>query len=64
MTDHLDYIRFEITRRYIELAESGQVDDKYLERARLIVDVIQQNTKLKKAQATMGDESFGRLIGS
>jgi hypothetical protein len=64
MTDHFDYIRFEITRRYIELAESGHVDDKYLERARLIVDVIQQNTKLKKAQASIGNESFGSLIRS
>ncbi|GAB3887222.1 hypothetical protein GCM10028825_17850 [Spirosoma agri] len=57
MADHFDPIRFEIARRYIELAESGHVDDKYLERARLLVDTVYQTGNHKRGHSQKADQS-------
>ena len=57
MADHFDPIRFEIARRYIELAESGHVDDKYLDRARLLVDTVYQTSNQKKEQSQKVNQS-------
>ncbi|WP_338869632.1 hypothetical protein WBJ53_20625 [Spirosoma sp. SC4-14] len=53
MNNQFDHIRLAITQRYIELAESGYVDNKCLERARQVADALKHAAKPLKSESVL-----------
>jgi len=53
MNNQFDHIRLAITQRYIELAESGYVDTKCLERARQVADALKHTAKSLKPEVVL-----------
>jgi multidrug resistance efflux pump len=60
MTDQFDSIRLDIAKRYIELAESGYVDNKELERARLVADALKDTVKPQNNQSVTNKHHYKR----
>ncbi|GAB3969992.1 hypothetical protein GCM10028806_17140 [Spirosoma terrae] len=60
MTDQFDSIRLDIAKRYIELAESGYVDNKELERARLVADALTDTVKPQNNQSVTDKHHYKR----